>query len=651
MIKSIWSLSDWPFRLKLISGPALALVALTLLAWFGIFGLTQQSRIVAHVADSQAATRMLTQASQGIQEINGRLYRVLSQQAAHTSGLNASADLEALKISVDAVSKILTGYRTEYAGPEKAVMINGLIADVQKYKGALDFEEQMLDVDFSSAVSFLGPFDHNYESLKTRLSQLEIDTAQSAAVQVAQASKAAAEGRRLFIGLTLAVFLLVMAITLLIAEVTVRSIKRIASATLDLAQGRTDVAVERLQRRDELGAIVRSLDVFKNNQERLGAAQAEQVRTEQNASKERAIAASAQAEAQRKAQAVVTGLAGGLSKLAAGDLTGRLLAAFSEEYEQLRADFNAAAESLEEAMCMISLSTGTLYASADGIAAASSDISRRSEAQAATLEQTAAALTQITVAVKNSASGAREAANLVTETRAGAEVSREVVDQAVVAMQRIENFSTQIGNIVGIIESLAFQTNLLALNAGVEAARAGDAGRGFAVVAQEVRSLAQRSSEAAKEIKGLISSSSEAVSGGVSLVGRTGEGFMGIINRVTAIDTLVRQISSSAGEQAAGISAVSDATTQMDQALQQNASLVHEAAASAHALKSEVGKLNAQVGRFKINDRTSPSTVVTRKLPQRPAAASPRTPTKTSPVNSQKGNLAVAAHSEELEEF
>lgn len=594
---------------------------------------------------------MLTQASQGIQEINGRLYRVLSQQAAHTSGLNAAADLEALKLRVDAVSQILMGYRNEYAGPGKAAMINGLIADVQKYKGALDFEGQMLDVDFSSAVSFLGPFDTNYESLKTRLSQLETDTAQSAAVQVAQASKAAAEGRRLFIGLTVAVFLLVMTVSLLIAEATVRSIKRIASATLDLAQGKTNVAVERLQRRDELGAIVRSLDVFKNNQERLGVAQAEQVRAEQNASKERAVAAASQAEAERKSQAVVTGLASGLSKLAAGDLTGRLLEAFSEEYEQLRIDFNAAAESLEEAMCMISLSTGTLYASADGIAAASSDMSRRSETQAATLEETAAALMQITVAVKNSASGAREAASLVTETRAGAEVSREVVDQAVVAMQRIESFASQIGNIVGIIESLAFQTNLLALNAGVEAARAGDAGRGFAVVAQEVRSLAQRSSEAAKEIKGLISSSSEAVSGGVSLVGRTGEGFLGIINRVTAIDTLVKQISASAGEQAAGISAVSDATTQMDQALQQNASMVHEAAASAHALKGEVGKLNAQVGRFKVNNRGSQLAVPGRTAPQRPTLASQRASVRASPIAPRKGSLAVVGHSEELEEF
>ena len=619
MIKSIRSLSDWPFRLKLISGPVLALVALTLLAWFGIVGLTQQSRIVAHVADSQAATRMLTQASQGIQEINGRLYRVLSQQAAHTTGLDATADLEALKLRVDAVNQILTSYKVHYAGPGKAAMINGLIADVRKYKGALDFEEQMLDVDFSSAVSFLGPFDKNYESLKTRLSQLETDTAQTAAAEAAQASKAAAEGRRFFIGLTIAVFLVVMAVTLLIAEATVRSIKRIASATLDLAQGKTNVAVERLQRRDELGAIVRSLDVFKSNQERLGVVQAEQTRAEQNATKERTTAAAAQAEAQRKAQAVVTGLAAGLSKLAAGDLTGRLLDAFSEEYEQLRADFNAAADSLEEAMCTISVATGTLYASADGIAAASGDMSRRSETQAATLEETAAALVQITVAVKNSASGAQEAANLVMETRSGAEVSREVVDQAVVAMQRIESFSSKIDNIVGIIESLAFQTSLLALNAGIEAARAGDAGRGFAVVAQEVRSLAQRSSEAAKEIKGLISSSSEAVSGGVGLVGRTGEGFLGIINQVSAIDALVRQISASAGEQAAGISAVSDATSQMDQALQQTSAMVHEAAASADALKGEVGKLNDQVGRFKIRKRSSEPAVLNRTSPKRRA--------------------------------
>jgi methyl-accepting chemotaxis protein len=650
MIRAIKSLSDWPFRLKLIVGPTLALTALALLAWFGMVGLSEQLRIVGHVADSQAATRMLTQASQGIQEINGRLYRVLSQQAAHTEGLNAAADLEALKARVDAVTQVLISYRDLYAGPNKAAAVNDLITDVKKYEGALDWVGQMLDLDFSSAVSFLAPFDANYESLKSRLAQLATETAERAAADVAQASDAAARGRQLFIGLTAGVMLIVVTVSLVIGEATVRSIKRIASATLDLAEGKTDVAVESLQRRDELGAIVRSLDVFKSNQRRLGVMQAEQSRAEQSATEERTIAAVAQAEAQRKAQAVVTALAAGLSKLAEGDLTGRLLEAFGDEYEQLRTDFNAAADSLERAMCTISDATGALHASADEIAAASDDMSRRSENQAASLEETAAALAQITNAVKNSASSAQEAANRVTETRVGAEASREVVEQAVVAMQRIKEFSSQISNIVGLIDSIAFQTSLLALNAGIEAARAGDAGRGFAVVAMEVRGLAQRSSAAAKEITDLISSSSQAVGCGVNLVTQTGEGLVGIVSQVGAIDALVRQISASAGEQATGLSAVSQATTQMDQVVQQNAAMVHEATAAAHALKSEVGKLNGQVGQFKIKGQGLP-TAARAQTAQRRVSTDQRPTVGASANRPRKTALAVVSKVESWEEF
>jgi len=632
MIKSIRNLSDWPFRLKLIFGPALALVALTLLARFGIVGLAEQSRIVAHVSDSQAATRMLTQASEGIEAINGRLYRVLSQQAAHTSGLNATADLEALKGRVDAVSQMLTIYKVRYAGPGKAAMINGLIADVQKYKSALDFEEQMLDVDFSAAVSFLAPFDANYESLKTRLSRLQADTEEKAAAEAAQASKAAAEGRRLFIGLTVAVFLSVITVSLLIAEATVRSIKRIASATLDLAEGQADVAVDRLHRRDELGAIVRSLEVFKSNQERLGVAQAEHARAEQNAIQERATAAAAQAEAQRKAQAVVKGLAAGLSRLAAGDLTGRLLDRFSDDYEQLRTDFNAAAETLQAAMQAIAANAQGVRSGVTEISSASDDLSRRTEQQTASLEETASALDQITATVRKTAEGAAEASELVTRARGDAERSGDVVRDAISAMSEIETSSKQIGNIIGLIDEIAFQTNLLALNAGVEAARAGDAGRGFAVVATEVRALAQRSAQAAKDIKTLISASAAQVERGVKLVGETGTTLQRIVEQVKRLNGLVQDIAASAREQATGLNEVNSAVNQMDQVTQQNAAMVEETTAASHSLAQEAEELARLVSQFQIHtaEEAKSAAVVARSQP--PSKSPPRQQARGAPA-------------------
>jgi methyl-accepting chemotaxis protein len=188
----------------------------------------------------------------------------------------------------------------------------------------------------------------------------------------------------------------------------------------------------------------------------------------------------------------------------------------------------------------------------------------------------------------------------VAVTRDAAESSGLIVQQAVEAMGKIKDSSQRITNIIGVIDEIAFQTNLLALNAGVEAARAGDAGRGFAVVASEVRALAQRSAEAAKEIKTLISASTVQVESGVGLVDRTGIALRGIIEKIASMDALVREISTSSKEQATGLAEINTAVTQMDQVVQQNAAMVEESTAAAHALKAETQDLSAMVGRFAI---------------------------------------------------
>jgi methyl-accepting chemotaxis protein len=172
-------------------------------------------------------------------------------------------------------------------------------------------------------------------------------------------------------------------------------------------------------------------------------------------------------------------------------------------------------------------------------------------------------------------------------------------------MGQIENSSTEISQIIGVIDEIAFQTNLLALNAGVEAARAGDAGKGFAVVASEVRALAQRSADAAKEIKGLISTSSDQVKTGVDLVGQAGEALRQIVSQVADIDRLVGEIAASAQEQATGLHEVNAAVNQMDQVVQQNAAMVEESTAATHSLKGEAGELASLVGRFNVGDGDS----------------------------------------------
>jgi methyl-accepting chemotaxis protein len=387
-----------------------------------------------------------------------------------------------------------------------------------------------------------------------------------------------------------------------------RSVSRLlvslASSMQRLAGGDLDADVVGRSRTDEIGQMAEAVQVFKDNGIKLMATEAEAERHRQAAEAERKASEAARAEVQRQQEAVVTSLANGLDRLAKGDLTSQLNQAFSAEYEKLRADFNVTAASLRQAMRTIATATNGISSGSDQIASASDNLSRRTEQQAASLEETAAALNIITDTVNKMAANAGEAAKVVATTRGSAETSGEIVRQAVDAMGKIKDSSGKITQIIGVIDEIAFQTNLLALNAGVEAARAGDAGRGFAVVASEVRGLAQRSAEAAKEIKALISASTVQVESGVALVDRTGSALRDIIEKVTVMDTLVREISASSKEQATGLAEINTAVGQMDQVVQQNAAMVEESTAAAHALKNETQDLSAMVGRFDIGDDT-----------------------------------------------
>jgi methyl-accepting chemotaxis protein len=296
---------------------------------------------------------------------------------------------------------------------------------------------------------------------------------------------------------------------------------------------------------------------------------------------------------------VVQALGEALDRLAQGDLVGRLGAEVTPEFQKLKDDFNNAVGILEQAMTRVSAVTEGIRSGADEIGAAADDLSRRTEQQAASLEETAAALDEITSTVRRSAAGAKKAQDVVAGAKAEAEKSGVVVDQAVSAMGEIETSSRSIGNIIGVIDEIAFQTNLLALNAGVEAARAGEAGRGFAVVAQEVRALAQRSADAAKEIKSLIANSTAQVDRGVKLVGESGASLEGIVDKVGEIDGLISEIARSSQEQATGLNQVNSAVNQMDQVTQQNAAMVEETTAAASNLRTEAHELADLMTRFK----------------------------------------------------
>ncbi|NEI03152.1 methyl-accepting chemotaxis protein [Rhizobium leguminosarum] len=293
-----------------------------------------------------------------------------------------------------------------------------------------------------------------------------------------------------------------------------------------------------------------------------------------------------------------------LTKLAQGDLSFSIDQPFAPDFEGLRNTMNEALAQMRNTLSDVARSTDQIDTGTREISQSAEDLSKRTEQQAASLEETAAALDEITVNVNNAAKRAEEARHAAATASQNAERSGKVVADAVGAMSRIENSSNQISNIIGVIDEIAFQTNLLALNAGVEAARAGDAGKGFAVVAQEVRELAQRSAQAAKEIKGLIRNSSDEVSTGVKLVSETGESLRTIQQNIVAVNDHMEAITSSAKEQATGLSEVNSAVNQMDQVTQQNAAMVEETNAASATLAQETARLRELIEVFELGGPT-----------------------------------------------
>jgi len=385
----------------------------------------------------------------------------------------------------------------------------------------------------------------------------------------------------------------------------VKPMTALSSTMNRLAKGDVQAIVEGTERGDELGVMARAVQVFKEaglDKQRLEAeAAAQRSMTEQ----ERRQSEEMRERTAKEQADVVSAVGSGLEHLSAGDLTAQILTTFAPEYEKLRNDFNAAMSQLQQTMQTVVGRTQALSAGAQEITQASDDLSKRTEQQAASLEETAAALDQITATVRKTADGAIAARKVVAVAKEDAETSSSVVRDAVSAMTRIEQSSQQIGQIIGVIDEIAFQTNLLALNAGVEAARAGDAGKGFAVVASEVRALAQRSAQAAKEIKGLISASTDEVAQGVELVGATGRALRRIAEQIAEINGVVSEIAASAQEQATGLHQVNAAVNQMDQVTQQNAAMVEQATAAAHSLREETSALSDLMAQFRIGDAIS----------------------------------------------
>ena len=446
------------------------------------------------------------------------------------------------------------------------------------------------------------------------------------------------------------------------AKLTIaRPIKALTAGMLELASGNFSVVLAGLGRKDEIGDIAGAVETFKvkaadrarqesdevlrrqkNEAEAQARAQAklaeeqakaadiqakaaaEQAKAQQTLAEETLRRQKAEAEAKAQMQAKVAeerakaaeiqaraadeqaqalrALAEGLHRLAHGDLTYRLSGEFSGAYSRIKDDFNTAMTQLRDTIAAIDDATREVGTASSEIATATTELSQRTEEQAASLEETSASMEEFAATVKKNADNAQQARESAAVTCDTAQRGGEIVARAVEAMARIEGSSHKIADILIVIDEIARQTNLLALNAAVEAARAGEAGRGFAVVATEVRSLAQRSSQAAKDIKELITNSTAQVKDGVDLVNRAGQSLNEIVSSIKGVAGTISDIAESSAEQSSGIDQVNKAVTQMDQVTQQNAALVEQNAATAKSLEQQAAAMRERVAVFEIDD-------------------------------------------------
>ncbi|WP_051558712.1 methyl-accepting chemotaxis protein [Allorhizobium undicola] len=384
-----------------------------------------------------------------------------------------------------------------------------------------------------------------------------------------------------------------------------RPVRSITGAMRALADGDTAIAIPGLGRGHELGAMAGTLEFFRQAALAKQKLEADAAKARAHAEAERAaLQIRAQEEArQRQVEASQT-LMSGLERLAEGDLSFRLDEPVAEEFEALRHHLNSTVADLARLMTEIGGAADSIETGSSEIMQSVQELSRRTEGQAASLEETAAAVQGISTTVAQTSNLSGKARHDTASARAAVDKTGSLTREAVSAMQRIEHSSARISSIIDVINDISFQTNLLALNAGVEAARAGEAGKGFAVVAQEVRQLSQRSAQAAREIAELIDISGQDVAEGVRFVGKVGEALQDIAARVVAIDTDMSSLANATMDQSGRLNEITAAVGDMDRMTQQNAAMVEENTAATALLAEQAARLRQLLSRFHTEHRT-----------------------------------------------
>ncbi len=543
-----------------------------------------------------------------------------------------------LNVVLNNINKLFATYKGLISDSTDANNFLSLTASWQAWTATIQpIEKAALTGDLKTAMSSFEVQSEIGDTVSNAMLTLSQGKVASAAATTAAADRAIQMAQWLAIGLGGLIVLVAIATLLIVTNRVLRPLARITGAMKRIAGNELEIEVPGIKRRDEIGAMAHAVEVFRENglkiralseEERASAEAAQQRAAEaaaMSASLSETVAAAGHGDFSKRveigfAQENLNQLASTVNNLmvtierglgetgevlaavAGTDLTRRVVGDYDGAFLNLKQDTNAVADKLADIVMQLKGTSGSLKLATGEILSGANDLSERTTKQAATIEQTSAAMEQLAATVMQNAKRANDASEVAATVTRTAEDGGQVMTAANDAMERITASSAKISNIIGLIDDIAFQTNLLALNASVEAARAGEAGKGFAVVAVEVRRLAQSAAEASKEIKGLIDQSGTEVKSGSKLVADAASKLSAMLTAARSSNELMNGIARDSRDQASSIEEVSAAVRQMDEMTQHNAALVEEINAAIEQTEAQATELDRIVDVFTIED-------------------------------------------------